>query len=110
MRNRNRRFIWRMRTAENIGSGMRSVSLCSVLKKQSGTLTYALRRRKGASLPQFGNHFGELTTCAIGCIGQAKILEDLEEPLLLVEESDMFPGTIDLSKQTPADNCQSPIA
>jgi hypothetical protein len=30
-----------------------------------------------------GNHFGELTTCAIRCIGQAKILEDLEEPLLL---------------------------
>jgi hypothetical protein len=39
-----------------------------------------------------------LAARAIRRIRQAKILEDLEESLLLIKESDMFLRAIDLSK------------
>ena len=66
--------------------------------------------RLGFCATQSGDHFGKLATRAIRGIRQAKILEYLEKSLLLVKESDMCLGAIDLSEQTPANDCQSPIA
>ncbi|MBV8225328.1 MAG: hypothetical protein JO232_09085 [Verrucomicrobia bacterium] len=62
------------------------------------------------ALLQFRDHFGKPAIRAVRRICQAKVLEDLEESLLLVEETDMFPGAIGLSEQAPADNGKPPIA
>ena len=59
---------------------------------------------------QFGDHFRELATGAVGGIRQAKILEDLQKSLLLIKKAEMFPGAIGLAKEPLADDRQSPIA
>ena len=62
------------------------------------------------STGQFGDHFRELTTGAVGGIRQAKILENLQESLLLIKKAEMFLGAIGLAKEPLADDRQSPIA
>ena len=62
------------------------------------------------STGQFGDHFRELATGAVGGIRQAKILEDLQESLLLIEKAEMFAGAIGLAEEPLADDRQSPIA
>lgn len=51
-----------------------------------------------ALLLKFCNHLGKLATGAIRGICKAEILEDLEKSLLLVEESDMCLGAINLTE------------
>jgi hypothetical protein len=58
---------------------------------------------------QFGNHFRELTTGTVSGIRLAKILEDLQQSLLLIEKSEMFPGAIGLAEEPLGDDRQSPI-
>jgi hypothetical protein len=62
------------------------------------------------SLGQFGDHFRKPASGAIRGIRQAKIFEDLQESLLLIKETDVFPGAIGLAEKALADNRQSPIA
>jgi hypothetical protein len=59
---------------------------------------------------QFSDHFGKPAGGAIGGIRQAKIFEDLEESLLLIEKSDVFPGALGLAEEALAHDGQSPIA
>ena len=62
------------------------------------------------STGQFGNHFRELAAGAVGGVRQAKIFEDLQESLLLIEKAEMFAGAIGLAKESLADDRQSPVA
>ena len=62
------------------------------------------------STGQFGDHFRELTTGAVGVIRQAKILEDLQKSLLLIKKAEMFPGAIGVAEEPLADDRQSPIS
>ena len=59
---------------------------------------------------QFGDHFREPATGAIGGIRQAKIFEDLQESLLLIKKPEVFPGAIGLAEEALADDGQAPIA
>jgi hypothetical protein len=59
---------------------------------------------------EVGDHFGESTTSTIRRVRQAKVFEDLQESLLLIKESKMFPRAIGVTKEALADNGQSPIA
>jgi len=71
----------------------------------------SMRRVHGGDLTrEFGDHFRESTTGAIGFIRQAKIFEDLQESLLLIKETDVFPGTIGLAEEAFTYDRQSSIA
>lgn len=62
------------------------------------------------STGQFGDHFRELTTGAVGGIRQAKILEDLQQSLLLIKKAEMFAGAIGFAEEPLGDDRQSSIA
>ena len=62
------------------------------------------------STGQFGYHFRELAAGAAGGVRQAKIFEDLQESLLLIEKAEMIPDAIGLAEESLADDRQSPIA
>jgi hypothetical protein len=63
-----------------------------------------------SSTGKFGDHFRELTTGAIGRICQAKIFEDLQESLLLIDKAEVFPGTSGFAEEALTDDRQPPIA
>ena len=69
-----------------------------------------LTRLSGSLALQVGDHFEESTTGTVRCIGQTKIFEDLQKSLLLIKESEVFPGAIGLAEKALADDRQSPIA
>src|SRR6202162_2806384 len=69
-----------------------------------------LNRLSGSLALQVGDHFGESTTGTIRCIGQTKIFEDLQKSLLLIKESEVFPGAIGIAEKALAEDSQSPIA
>jgi hypothetical protein len=62
------------------------------------------------STGQFGYHFRELAAGAVGGVRQAKIFEDLQKSLLLIEKAEMLPGAIGLAEEPLADDRQSPVA
>ena len=62
------------------------------------------------STGQFGDHFRELTTGAVGGIRQAKILEDLQKSLLLIKKAEMLAGAIGFAEEPLGDDRQSSIA
>ncbi len=63
-----------------------------------------------ASVDSLATISGKSTTGAIRCICQAKIFENLQEPLLLIKETGMFPGSIGLAEEALAYDHQSPVA
>src|SRR5262249_45644734 len=59
---------------------------------------------------QLRDHLRKWAGGAIGCISQAKVLENLEQSLLLIEETDVFSCPVHFTKQSAADDRQTPIA
>jgi hypothetical protein len=59
---------------------------------------------------KFRDHFREATTCAVRRVLQAKIFEDLQESLLLIQETDVFFGPLSLAEEALAYDRQPAIA
>jgi hypothetical protein len=62
------------------------------------------------AVADFGDYIREAASCAIGCVGHAKILENLQKPLLLIKKANVVLRPIDLAEKSPTDNRQAAIA
>ena len=72
-------------------------------RKAGDVLTNGTSNLEGSNR-QISDHLRESATGAIGGIRQTKIFKDLQESLLLIEKTNMFPCPIGLTEKAFADN------